>query len=162
MIVDDSSIMWRRIERSQQFEVFEVVGTAAVGVEAVALLKRTDPDLVTIDTTIPHMDGIECIAQLVCAQLRTCCYPEIPVNIVDLGLVYDCAITGKKDGGRDVAVRMTLTAPGCGIGELLVTDVRDKLLMIPTVRRADVELVFESPWNQLIMAESTRLRTRLM
>ena len=65
MIVDDSNIMRRRIERSQQFEDLEVVGTAADGVEAVELFKRTDPDLVTMDITMPHMDGIECIAQLV-------------------------------------------------------------------------------------------------
>jgi two-component system chemotaxis response regulator CheY len=65
LIVDDSNIMRRHIERSQQFDDLEVVGTAANGVEAVELFKETDPDLVTMDLTMPHMDGIECIAQLV-------------------------------------------------------------------------------------------------
>jgi two-component system, chemotaxis family, chemotaxis protein CheY len=65
LIVDDSNIMRRHIERSQQFEDLEVVGTAANGVEAVELFKRTDPDLVTMDLTMPQMDGIECIEQLV-------------------------------------------------------------------------------------------------
>jgi two-component system, chemotaxis family, chemotaxis protein CheY len=65
MIVDDSNIMRRRIERSQQFEELQLVGTAANGVEAVELFKRTDPDVVTMDLTMPRMDGIECISQLV-------------------------------------------------------------------------------------------------
>jgi two-component system, chemotaxis family, chemotaxis protein CheY len=65
MIVDDSNIMRRRIERSQQFEELQLVGTAANGVEAVELFKKTDPDVVTMDLTMPRMDGIECISQLV-------------------------------------------------------------------------------------------------
>ena len=65
MIVDDSNLMRRRIERSQQFEELQLVGTAADGVEALELFKRTDPDVVTMDITMPHMDGIECIERLV-------------------------------------------------------------------------------------------------
>jgi two-component system, chemotaxis family, chemotaxis protein CheY len=65
MIVDDSGIMRRRIERSQRLEVLEVVGTAGNGLEALELFKKTDPDVVTMDITMPHMDGIECIARLV-------------------------------------------------------------------------------------------------
>jgi probable FeS assembly SUF system protein SufT len=95
-------------------------------------------------------------------QLRTCFDPEIPINIVDLGLVYDCKVTPNEDGTRDVAVRMTLTAPGCGMGEVLVADVRDKLKLIPTIRNADVELVFDPPWNQSMMSEAARLQTGMM
>ena len=65
LIVDDSNIVRRRIERSQQFDELEVVGTAANGIEALELARRTDPDLVTMDLTMPQMDGIECITQLV-------------------------------------------------------------------------------------------------
>jgi two-component system, chemotaxis family, chemotaxis protein CheY len=65
LIVDDSNIMRRRIERSQQFEELEVVGAASNGVEAIELFRRTDPDLVTMDLTMPQMDGIECIEQIV-------------------------------------------------------------------------------------------------
>ena len=65
MIVDDSNIMRRRIERSQQFEELQLVGTAGNGVEALELFKRTDPDVVTMDLTMPRMDGIECIGRLV-------------------------------------------------------------------------------------------------
>ena len=104
----------------------------------------------------------EDVSRLVWDQLRTCFDPEIPVNIVDLGLVYDCNIQLAADGARDVAVRMTLTAPGCGMGEVLVADVRDKLLMIPTVRQANVELVFDPPWNHSMMSEAARLQTGMM
>ncbi len=65
LIVDDSNIMRRRIERSQQFEELEVVGTAANGVEALEIFRKTDPDMVTMDLTMPQMDGIECISKLV-------------------------------------------------------------------------------------------------
>jgi len=102
------------------------------------------------------------VNRVVWDQLRTCFDPEIPINIVDLGLVYDCRITANPDGTRNVAVKMTLTAPGCGMGEVLVADVRDKLLMIPTVRQADVELVFDPPWNQSKMSEAARLQTGMM
>ncbi|MBB5207139.1 putative Fe-S cluster assembly protein SufT [Chiayiivirga flava] len=92
-------------------------------------------------------------------QMRTCFDPEIPFNIVDLGLVYACEIARGDDGQRTIAVKMTLTAPGCGMGDILVQDVRDKLERIPTVREADVELVFDPPWNQGMMSEAARLET---
>ncbi len=96
-------------------------------------------------------------------QLRTSFDPEIPINIVDLGLVYDCNITAESPTARATSpIRMTLTAPGCGMGEVLVADVRDKLKMIPTVRKADVDLVFDPPWNQTMMSEAARLQTGMM
>ena len=102
------------------------------------------------------------VGRLVWDQLRTCFDPEIPINIVDLGLVYQCELTANEDGTRDVAIRMTLTAPGCGMGEVLVADVKDKLQIVPTIRKADVELVFDPPWNQSMMSEAARLQTGLM
>ncbi len=95
-------------------------------------------------------------------QMRTCFDPEIPFNIVDLGLVYSCDIAHDDDGSRRIAVTMTLTAPGCGMGDILVQDVRDKLEMIPTVSEADVELVFDPPWNQSMMSEAARLETGML
>lgn len=95
-------------------------------------------------------------------QLRTCYDPEIPINIVDLGLVYECKIDGADAGKRVVKVRMTLTAPGCGMGEILAQDVREKIEMIPTVERAEVELVFDPPWNQSMMTEEARLEAGLL
>ncbi|HYB64556.1 MAG TPA: response regulator [Steroidobacteraceae bacterium] len=76
MIVDDSNIMRRRIERSQQFEQLQLVGTAGNGVEAIELFKRTDPDVVTMDLTMPRMDGIECISHLVALK------PEVRILVV--------------------------------------------------------------------------------
>jgi probable FeS assembly SUF system protein SufT len=92
-------------------------------------------------------------------QLRTCYDPEIPINIVDLGLVYECDVKPNDDGTRTVEVKMTLTAPGCGMGEILVDDAKDKIERIPTVREALVELVFDPPWNQSMMSEAARLQT---
>ena len=102
------------------------------------------------------------VLDAVWAQLRTCFDPEIPINIVDLGLVYDCAVHPKEDGTRQVDIKMTLTAPGCGMGEVLVQDVREKIQLVPTVARADVELVFDPPWNQTMMSDEARLQTGMM
>ena len=95
-------------------------------------------------------------------QLRTCFDPEIPINIVELGLVYECTIERAESGGRVVKIKMTLTAPGCGMGDVLTQDVREKIEIIPTVERADVELVFDPPWNQSMMSEEARLEAGLL
>jgi probable FeS assembly SUF system protein SufT len=102
------------------------------------------------------------VRELVWQQMKTCYDPEIPINIVDLGLVYSCDVRTEDDGDRVIDVKMTLTAPGCGMGEVLVQDVRDKVEIIPTVKRADVELVFDPPWNQSMMSEAARLQTGMM
>jgi probable FeS assembly SUF system protein SufT len=99
------------------------------------------------------------ILEVVWNQLRTCYDPEIPINIVDLGLVYECEVKPAGDGNRTVEVKMTLTAPGCGMGEILVDDAKDKIERIPTVIEAKVELVFDPPWNQSMMSEAARLQT---
>lgn len=99
------------------------------------------------------------VEKLVWTQLRTCFDPEIPINVVDLGLVYEATVTRTDDGQRRVDVRMTLTAPGCGMGDVLVDDVRSKIELIPTVVEADVELVFDPPWNRTMMSEVARLET---
>ena len=88
--------------------------------------------------------------------------PELGINVVDLGLVYEAVVTHREDGQRLVEVKMTLTAPGCGMGEILVDDVRNKLEMIPTVAEADVELVFDPPWNRNMMSEAARLETGML
>lgn len=103
--------------------------------------------------------GDEDVEDLVWEQLRTCFDPEIPINVVDLGLIYECKLKPAEDGARDVEVMMTLTAPGCGMGEVLVMDVKDKLEIIPTIREARVELTFDPPWNRDMMSEAARLQT---
>lgn len=102
------------------------------------------------------------VRELAWAQMRQCYDPEIPVNIVDLGLVYTCTVTPAPDGTRQISVNMTLTAPGCGMGEVLVRDVREKLELIPTVSQADVQLVFDPPWSQSMMSDAAKLQTGMM
>ena len=104
----------------------------------------------------------EDIEKLVWSQLRTCFDPEIPIDIVELGLVYDCDLEKTDDGQRKVNIRMTLTAPGCGMGEILIEDVRSKVEMIPTVSEADVELVFDPPWNHTMMSDAAKLETGML
>ena len=111
---------------------------------------------------LPEGAGDEDVEALVWSQLRTCFDPEIPVNIVELGLVYSADVRPRDEGGRMVEVRMTLTAPGCGMGAVLVDDVRSKLEMIPTVAEADVELVFDPPWGRAMMSELARLETGML
>ena len=92
------------------------------------------------------------------AQLRTCYDPEIPVNIVELGLVYECTVVPlEQDRGWQAKVRMTLTAPGCGMGEHLAREAEQKLLAIPGVKQASVQLVWDPPWNRDMMSEAARL-----
>jgi probable FeS assembly SUF system protein SufT len=104
----------------------------------------------------------EDVEKLVWSQLRTCFDPEIPVNIVELGLVYDVSLDPDEDGSRKVYVKMTLTAPGCGMGDILVDDVRTKLELIPTVSEADVDMVFDPPWNQSMMSDAAKLETGML
>jgi probable FeS assembly SUF system protein SufT len=101
----------------------------------------------------------EDVKKLAWEQMRTCYDPEIPINIVDLGLVYECDVTANDDATRTVRIKMTLTAPGCGMGDVLVQDVKEKVERIPTVRVADVEMVFDPPWDRSMMSEAARLQT---
>ena len=94
-------------------------------------------------------------------QLRTCYDPEIPINIVELGLIYRCELVEDEDGGEKVEIDMTLTAPGCGMGPFLVEDVRCKILEIPNVSNVSVELVFDPPWRPDMMSDEARLEAGL-
>jgi probable FeS assembly SUF system protein SufT len=91
-------------------------------------------------------------------QLRQCYDPEIPVNIVDLGLVYDCQLSKSENGGTKVDVKMTLTAPGCGMGPAIAHDAQSKILSIDGVDEADVQLVWDPPWNQNMISEAGRMK----
>lgn len=96
------------------------------------------------------------------AQLRACFDPEIPVNIVDLGLVYLCRVTPIPEGGYKAEVHMTLTAPGCGMGEVLRSDAQGKLLHVPGVKQADVQLVWEPHWDPSRMSEAAKLQLGML
>ena len=91
---------------------------------------------------------------------KTCYDPEIPVNIVDLGLIYDMKITKNVDD-IIIAIKMTLTAPGCGMGPVIAQDVEDKLNGISSITKVNVELVWEPAWNQTMMTDAARLELML-
>lgn len=113
--------------------------------------------------TLPAGASDEDVEDMVWDQLRQCFDPEIPVNIVDLGLVYHCDVQPSAlPGQRRVEVKMTLTAPGCGMGETLVADVQRLIERIPTIAEADVELVFDPPWNHTMMTEAAKLETGML
>lgn len=96
--------------------------------------------------------------QAIWEVLKTCYDPEIPVNIVDLGLVYDVHVVETDAGGNHIDIVMTLTAPGCGMGPFIVDDVRSKVLSVDCVSDVEVELVFDPPWDRSMMSDEARLQ----
>ena len=98
------------------------------------------------------------LEELVWDQLKTCYDPEIPVNIVDLGLVYDLRIEPQAGGASRVEVKMTLTAPGCGMGQTIAMDARQRIESLPGVGEADVEVVWEPPWNPHMISPEGRAK----
>lgn len=123
------------------------------GVDADAIGKTVPPPL-QVPTEV-HDDELE---PLIWQALRTCYDPEIPVNIVDLGLVYRCALEPMNEGDKlRVVIDMTLTAPGCGMGESMTDDVCDKVLALPRVGEITLNLVFDPPWTREMMSEAAQL-----
>ena len=104
--------------------------------------------------------------QLLWEQMNSCYDPEIPVSVVELGLIYDCKVepleVDEKLIGNRVNVEMTLTAPGCGMADVLVGDVKTKLESVPNVTEVIVEMVFDPPWNQTMMSEAARLQMGML
>ncbi|NBV86747.1 MAG: putative Fe-S cluster assembly protein SufT [Verrucomicrobia bacterium] len=96
------------------------------------------------------------------AELKTCYDPEIPVNIVDLGLVYDCAVDQQPGHPATVQVKMTLTAPGCGMGPVIAREAEQKILSIPGVSEATVEVVWDPPWNQAMISEVGKMKLGIL
>jgi len=96
--------------------------------------------------------------QAVRDQLKTIFDPEIPVNIVDLGLVYSCSIAPANEGGSKIDVRMAMTAPGCGMANVLKADVEAKLSRLPSVKEVHVEIVFDPPWTPGRMSDAAKLQ----
>ena len=131
------------------------------------LARVSEKDLDALGLEKPATNGAEKPApsgsgevdeKMVWDQLRQCFDPEIPVNIVDLGLVYDCQLTPRPEGGTKVEVKMTLTAPGCGMGPAIAHDAQSKILTIDGIDEADVQLVWDPPWNQNMISEAGRMK----
>lgn len=120
--------------------------------EAIGKLVENAPELVPGEAIVP-----EKLEEMVWDQLKTCYDPEIPVNIVDLGLVYLCELED-ADGAKNVKIKMTLTAPGCGMGPVLASDVKSKVESLPGVKEAEVEVVFDPVWDRSMMSEAAKLQ----
>lgn len=131
------------------------------------LMRLRGADADAIGKAVPSTPGAAAdqaempIDEHVWRVLRNCYDPEIPVNIVDLGLVYGCELSPLADGRQKVEVRMTLTAPGCGMGELIAEDVCDRLLELPQVGEATVSMVFDPPWDRSRISEAAQLELGL-
>jgi probable FeS assembly SUF system protein SufT len=126
----------------------------------VEALGKTPPEL---PQTAPEEELTkEALEEKVWDQLRTCYDPEIPVNIVDLGLVYLCELNPLEDGGYEANIKMTLTAPGCGMGPVLASDVRGKVESLPGVRNANVDVVFDPIWDRSMMTDAAKLQLGMM
>ena len=99
--------------------------------------------------------------KLVWDQLKTVFDPEIPVNIVDLGLVFSCQIMPAESGGQKIEIKMGMTAPGCGMGDVLRADIERKLSQLPEVRQVHAEIVFDPPWHPSRMSDAAKLQLGL-
>jgi probable FeS assembly SUF system protein SufT len=125
--------------------------------DALGLTPRTTDEKKKHNREGAHVDEKE-----IWDQLRTVYDPEIPVNIVDLGLVYDCNVATATDVGTRVEVKMTLTAPGCGMGPAIAQDAKSKILTISGIDEAEVELVWDPPWNQSMISEAGKMKLGLI
>jgi probable FeS assembly SUF system protein SufT len=128
--------------------------------DADALGREVETQRVPTTTSGPVTQ--EQLEKQVWESLKTCYDPEIPVNVVDLGLIYDCHLTPIGANNYKADVKMTLTAPGCGMGPVLAQDVQNKLISLEPIDEANVELVWDPPWNQGMMTEAAKLQLGLL
>jgi len=149
------------LRKGEQVMITQAIGgTYTVSVQGnLARVDSLDADALGIEVDLQSANCFmipkELTDESVWEMLATCYDPEIPVNIVELGLIYK--MTLNNDEGH-IAIEMTLTAAGCGMGPVLVNDIRTRLLKIPQVKQVDVELVFDPPWNQGLMSEAAKLQ----
>ena len=109
----------------------------------------------------PDMEGMS-LEEKIWAQMKTCYDPEIPVDIVNLGLIYECQISDFEGGGHRVEIKMTLTAPGCGMGDVLRSEVDRKLMSLEEIKDTRVELVWEPVWSRDMMSDAAKLKLGMM
>lgn len=143
-------------------------GTYTVATQSgLARISSADADALCIDTSADAgatQNAPEKLAAegdlegAVWEQLKAVYDPEIPVNIVDLGLVYDCQVKDKDGGTKEVDVKMTLTAPGCGMGPTIAADARNKIISLEDIDDAQVDLVWDPPWNQDMISEEGKMK----
>jgi len=130
-----------------------------------ARIDEKDADALGLEASesVPSKTAVEgSLEEAVWNQLKTVFDPEIPVNVVDLGLIYECQLLHPEGGGTKALVKMTLTAPGCGMGPTIAADARGKILTLEGVDEAEVELVWDPPWNQSMISEAGRMKLGLV
>ena len=141
-------------------------GTYTVATQAgLARIDEKDADAIGIDpaTQQPKKQAVTGpLEDAVWNQLKTVFDPEIPVNVVDLGLIYDCEVSKAENDQTHVLVKMTLTAPGCGMGPTIAADARSKILLLEGIEDASVDLVWDPPWNQSMISEAGRMKLGLV
>jgi len=128
------------------------------------LVRIETEDLAKLGVEVPEQvdtEGSLSLEDQVWDVLRQSYDPEIPVNIVELGLIYDLRVSTLIDGRTHVRVDMTLTAPGCGMGPIMARDIRDKIEALSGVDQADIQMVFDPPWDASRMTEEARLEAGL-
>lgn len=130
-----------------------LVRVAGIDGDALGLVILDSPDINALEGTVEDK---------IWQQLRTCFDPEIPVNIADLGLVYDCQVSPLGKNEYHVRIIMTLTAPGCGMGPVLVTEIEEKIKQINGVIEVKVDLVFDPPWDRDKMTDEAKLQLGLL
>jgi probable FeS assembly SUF system protein SufT len=111
--------------------------------------------------TLAENENIE-LEDKVWAVLRTCYDPEVPVNIVDLGLIYNIGIIQAEDDKSNVTIYMTLTHPGCGMGPIIAADAKQKVLSLPEVTSVEIEITFDPPWDRSMVSEQAKLELGLL
>ena len=134
-----------------------LVRVAGKDAEAIGREIETPPE-----ATVDGDGNLVVSSKTIWERLRSCYDPEIPVNIVDLGLVYECEVDELEGQTYNVMVRMTLTAPGCGMGPAIQADVENKILCVETVDEVEVDLVWEPQWTREMMTEAARLELGMM
>lgn len=134
--------------------------TVSTGYGQMMRIDAKDADALGMEVPESVEPAKEFSEQVVWDQLRTVFDPEIPVNIVDLGLVYTCVVAPEDDGHK-IDITMSMTAPGCGMGDVLKSDIDRKLSALPGVKQVNVQIVFDPPWTAARMSEATRLQLGL-
>ncbi len=160
-----------RLHRNSEVRVMQSLGgtyTVMTDSGGMVRIDSQDADAIGIKLeekkaeTVPENLTKEQLEERIWYELRTVFDPEIPVNVVDLGLVYENTVTPLPEGGHKVYVKMTLTAPGCGMGPVLQNDAQTKIKRLPTVKQAAVEIVLEPTWTQDMMSDAAKLQLGLM
>jgi probable FeS assembly SUF system protein SufT len=163
-VIEIPSGIHRVLPPGTRVRISQFLGSGYTVISDMGCMFRIDAkDADALGLTAPAAAGQEApqatfSEQMVWDQMRTVFDPEIPVNIVDLGLIYSCDITPREQGGKKIDVKMSMTAPGCGMGNVLKADVEGKLSHLPEVKEVNVQVVFDPPWHPGLMSEAAKLQ----